>query len=150
MTRPFARVALSALLAAGVGLAVASPAPASAPDKTKKPTIKVAKTELGRILVTTNGRTLYAFDPDGTDTVSSQCIDACADAWPAYTSPKKKVKAGKGLKQAEIGIGGGAQVVYNDHLLYRFSGDTAAGDTNGQGIGGVWHVVGADGEPITS
>ncbi|HUV11534.1 MAG TPA: hypothetical protein VMX12_11190, partial [Acidimicrobiia bacterium] len=31
---------------------------------------------------------------------------------------------------------------------YRFGGDSAKGDTNGQGIGGVWFVVGSDGIPI--
>jgi hypothetical protein len=32
--------------------------------------------------------------------------------------------------------------------LYRFSGDAAAGDTNGQGQGGVWFVVAPDGTLI--
>jgi len=32
--------------------------------------------------------------------------------------------------------------------LYRYAGDAAAGDTNGQGTGSVWYVVGADGQPI--
>ncbi len=158
MTRPFARAALSALLTMGVGLAIEAPAFAgaskdaasSAPaqkNKKKKPTIKVATTDLGKILVTTKGNTLYVFDPDGTDTVASKCVDSCADAWPAYTA-KKKPKAGKGLDQSLIGIGGGGQVVYNSQFLYRFSGDTAPGDTTGQGVGGIWHVVGADGQPI--
>jgi predicted lipoprotein with Yx(FWY)xxD motif len=140
----------------GVGLAIEAPATAAAKDdavatapakKKKKPTVKVAKTDLGKILVTTKGETLYVFDPDGTDTVASKCVDSCADAWPAYTSSKKP-KAGKGLDQSLIGIGGGGQVVYDSHFLYRFSGDTEPGDTTGQGVGGIWHVVGADGQPI--
>ena len=160
MTRTFARVALCAVLATGVGLAVGASASASsssehafsAPEgtkKAKKPTIKVAKTDLGKILVTTKGNTLYVFDPDGTDTVAAKCIDACADAWPAY-APNRKPGVGKGLQASLAGIGGGGQATYNSRLLYEFSGDTAAGDTNGQDVGGVWHVVGADGEPITS
>jgi len=160
MTRTLARVALSAVLTTGVGLAVGAPASASssseqavsAPEgkkkKAKKPTIKVAKTDLGKILVTTKGNTLYVFDPDGTDTVSPKCVDACADAWPAY-APSRKPKV-KGLDKSLAGVGGGGQATYNSRLLYEFSGDTAAGDTNGQDVGGVWHVVGADGEPITS
>ena len=32
--------------------------------------------------------------------------------------------------------------------LYRFSGDTAAGDTNGEGQSGVWFVVSPDGTLI--
>ena len=156
MTRPFARVALSALFTMGVGLAIEAPAFAAAKGdavtsapakKKKKPTVKVAKTDLGKVLVTTKGETLYVFDPDGTDTVAPKCVDSCADAWPTYTSSKKP-KAGKSLDQSLIGIGGGGQVVYNSHFLYRFSGDTAPGDTAGQGVGGIWHVVGADGQPI--
>ena len=32
---------------------------------------------------------------------------------------------------------GTTQVTYNDWPLYLFSGDAAAGDTNGQGVGDV-------------
>jgi predicted lipoprotein with Yx(FWY)xxD motif len=32
--------------------------------------------------------------------------------------------------------------------LYTFAGDTAAGQTNGQGVGGSWFVVAPDGSPI--
>ncbi len=160
MTRTFARLALAVALAAGAGLATGTAALADAPSeraasvvdgkkKQKKPTIKVAKTDLGRILVTTKGNTLYVFDPDGTDTVAPKCVDACADAWPAY-APDRKPKVGKGLDQSLAGIGGGGQATYNSRLLYEFSGDAEPGDTAGQGVGGVWHVVGADGEPITS
>jgi predicted lipoprotein with Yx(FWY)xxD motif len=38
----------------------------------------------------------------------------------------------------------GQQVEYDGHLLYGFSGDTAAGQAHGEGIvafGGTWHVV---------
>jgi predicted lipoprotein with Yx(FWY)xxD motif len=158
MTRSFARVALAALLATGVGVAVAAPAVASssrdqatsAPDaKKKKPTLKVASSELGDIIVTTKGRALYIFEPDGTETVSPKCVDACADAWPAY-APNRKPKVGKGLDPSLAGVGGGGQATYNSRFLYEFSGDTAAGQTSGQGVGGVWYLLGADGEPITS
>ncbi|HYF11044.1 MAG TPA: hypothetical protein VEC09_01965, partial [Actinomycetota bacterium] len=33
--------------------------------------------------------------------------------------------------------------------LYSFSGDEAAGDTNGQGLNEVWYVVAPDGTHIT-
>src|SRR6266576_2779092 len=35
----------------------------------------------------------------------------------------------------------GQQVEYNGHLLYRFSGDTAPGQTHGEGIKGIWFVA---------
>ncbi|HEY8215950.1 MAG TPA: hypothetical protein VIH82_02375 [Acidimicrobiia bacterium] len=160
--RPLVAIALTATLAVsgslltdaaafGAGSARRHAGAAAKSDKDKKKkkvfTIQVKKTPLGKILVTTKGFTLYAFEPDGTDTVSPKCINECAVVWPAYPS-KRKPTVGPGLKPKLVGIGGGGQVVYNDHLLYRFSGDSAAGQTNGQGVGNIWHVVGADGEPI--
>ena len=45
---------------------------------------------------------------------------------------------------------GQTQLTYNNWPLYMFSGDTSAAETaNGQGIGGIWHVAGVDGKPIT-
>jgi predicted lipoprotein with Yx(FWY)xxD motif len=35
----------------------------------------------------------------------------------------------------------GMQVEYNGHPLYTFSGDSASGQTTGEGFGGIWHVV---------
>ena len=43
---------------------------------------------------------------------------------------------------------GKKQVTYNGMPLYYFASDTKAGDTNGQGVGDIWWVFGADGEPI--
>jgi len=33
------------------------------------------------------------------------------------------------------------QVTYNDLPLYYFTGDKQSGDTNGQGVAGLWSVV---------
>src|SRR6266511_3754887 len=68
-----------------------------------------------------------------------------------HAKKKKKHKkatvklAGTGLGKAKLTVGGANQVAYGGHLLYEFSGDSAKGDMKGQGIGGIWHVVGADG-----
>jgi len=35
----------------------------------------------------------------------------------------------------------GNQVEYNGHLLYAYSGDTAPGQTNGEGLLGKWFVA---------
>ena len=45
---------------------------------------------------------------------------------------------------------GTTQVTYDGHPLYLYSGDTIAGDANGQGIGGVWFAVTAKGAPATA
>lgn len=46
---------------------------------------------------------------------------------------------------------GTQQVVYDGHPLYYFSGDTKAGDTNGEGVnafGAGWDVVSPAGNKI--
>jgi len=158
-SRPMSRLLLAALLATGVGIATEiSPAiagtaanrSASAPAKKKKAkaTVKVATTSLGTIIVAANGKTLYAFDADGTDTTTAHCSGGCSGVWPALAA-KGKLVAGKGLDKTKLTAGGAKQVAYNGHLLYFYAPDATPGATGGQGIGGVWHVVGADGNPIT-
>jgi predicted lipoprotein with Yx(FWY)xxD motif len=119
----------------------AAPAPAPA-------SITLADTPLGKIMVDAEGRTLYAFtnDKDGTST----CTGACAKAWPAASITGNPV-AGDGITAALTTVdnpAGGKMLKAGKWPLYRFSGDAAPGDTNGQGSGGVWFVVGADGKLI--
>jgi predicted lipoprotein with Yx(FWY)xxD motif len=150
------RLVLTTMLATGVGVATevaAASASASARHSTAvvakkkkaKATVKIATTNLGKILVAGNGKTLYALDADGTDITKSNCTDGCATVWPPLKG-KGKLKAGKGLDATLLKLGGGKQVAYNGHLLYFFVGK-AKGDTSGQGVAG-FHVVGADGNPI--
>lgn len=149
------RLALVTMLATGAGFATeAATASASSPGRhaatvaakmKAKVTIKIGTTSLGKILVAGNGKTLYAFDSDGTSITAAKCSDGCASVWPALKA-KGKLKVGKGLDKSLLKLGGGKQVAYNSHLLYEFAG-TPAGDTSGQGTGG-FHVVGADGNPI--
>jgi predicted lipoprotein with Yx(FWY)xxD motif len=58
---------------------------------------------------------------------------------------------GTGLNASDFGTitraDGTTQISFHGHPLYYFSGDQAAGDTHGQGIGGKWYVLGADGNP---
>ena len=43
---------------------------------------------------------------------------------------------------------GTKQLAFYGHPLYRFEGDTAAGETNGQGSGGVWFLVDTEGNAV--
>jgi len=43
---------------------------------------------------------------------------------------------------------GSTQVTFYGHPLYSFAGDAAPGDANGQGLGGVWYVVDAEGNAV--
>jgi predicted lipoprotein with Yx(FWY)xxD motif len=156
MTRTrIARTLFALVLATSVGVAaqatVASADTAtSAPDKKKpkkKPTVKLAQTTFGKVLVAADGLTLYVFDPDAGDINASKCTGTCAGAWPPLTATGKP-KAGKGVDADQLVVGESGQIAYFGHLLYKFSGDSAPGDTNGQGVGGVWHIITADGDPI--
>jgi len=111
----------------------------------------VAQSDLGEILTDADGRTLYAFtnDVDG----QSVCNDDCATNWPPLTiDENEEVSAAAGVSATWIGSitrdDGSAQVTYSGHPLYYFAADAAPGDTAGQGVGGVWFVLGADGELI--
>lgn len=116
-----------------------------------KATIGLADADLGDILVDAEGNTLYMFVPDQEANGKPTCYDDCAEAWPAYESIDEPI-AGAGLEQRLLGTvertDGADQVTYADLPLYYFSGDEAAGDTNGQGLNDVWWVLSADGEPI--
>jgi predicted lipoprotein with Yx(FWY)xxD motif len=154
----FARAAivpLAALAVAGYGGVSSASVPTAKQEATKaKPaTVRVAKTNLGKILVNSKGRTLYLFQADSGTT--SACADACAVAWPPLTSAAPKV--GKGAKASLASTAtrsdGKPQVIYNGHPLYTYSGDKKAGNTNGQGVsafGGLWYVLSPTGTEITS
>ena len=113
------------------------------------PDVQVGETSLGNVLVNGEGLTLYAFtqDSDGVPT----CTGDCAATWPALLVDAEPV-VGEGVDAAVIstveGAEGGTQVVADGWPLYTFSGDTAAGDVNGQELGGVWFAVGPDGTLI--
>jgi predicted lipoprotein with Yx(FWY)xxD motif len=146
-------VPLAALAVAGYGgVSYATSTPQEA-TKAKPATVRVAKTNLGKILVNSKGRTLYLFQADSGTT--SACTDACAAAWPPLSNATPKV--GKGAKASLASTAtrsdGKSQVIYNGHPLYTYAGDTKAGNTNGQGVntfGGLWYVLSPTGTEITS
>lgn len=114
--------------------------------------VKVSTTKLGRILVNGQGRTLYMFSADKRG--KSSCYGQCAAFWPPLITSSKQVTE-TGLKMSMLSTtkrtDGKLQVTYNGHPLYRFSKDTKAGQTSGQGLnvsGGLWWVLSPAGTPI--
>lgn len=106
----------------------------------------------GKFLVGAQGRTIYLFEADKSDT--STCAGACAAAWPPV-SVSGSPQAGSGVDQALLGTvkrdDGTMQLTYNRHPLYYFAADTAAGQDHGQGskeFGAGWYVVSAQGSKI--
>jgi predicted lipoprotein with Yx(FWY)xxD motif len=117
--------------------------------------IALADSALGKIIVDGDGNTLYMFTPDEDAGGKVTCYDQCAANWPALKADDASaVSAGAGLDQSKVTVtdrtDGGKQVKYGEYPLYHYAKDAKAGDTSGQGVGGKWYVVGADGEPIKS
>ncbi len=130
---PFGRVTVSALAIGGLtGSFLAIGTAGAASHRAAKSVVvsTVANPTLGKILV--SGKTLYTLKAS-----SIACSSACLKVWPALSLPKgtKKAKAGSGVKGAKLGTvkrkGGLLQVTYAGKALYRFVGDTAAGQVNG-------------------
>ena len=98
---------------------------------------------LGAILTDPNGRTLYQFLPEKGGKIV--CTGPCLPFWPAYLSSSGVAGAGV---TGTVGLitrpEGGQQLTYNTWPLYYFVKDTAADQTNGQGVngfGGKWLVA---------
>jgi predicted lipoprotein with Yx(FWY)xxD motif len=101
-----------------------------------------------------SGRSLYLWVPD--TSTKSTCSGACATAWPPLTTTGTPT-AGSGVSASDLGMisrpDGTKQVTYAGHPLYRFSGDSSAGETNGEGstgFGAPWYLVAPSGQQITS
>jgi predicted lipoprotein with Yx(FWY)xxD motif len=128
-------------------------AEAVVPAATSKDTVFSQSGPLGTILFNQKGQTLYLFQKDKTS--KSTCEGACATAWPPLIVTGKPT-AGHGIKAKLLSTStrsdGKKQVTYNGHPLYRFSGDTKAGQTNGQGVnafGAKWFVLDTNGKQVT-
>jgi predicted lipoprotein with Yx(FWY)xxD motif/uncharacterized cupredoxin-like copper-binding protein len=100
---------------------------------------------LGTILTDPKGMTLYLFTQDTTANEST-CYDECAEAWPPFMAeePFALPFGVEGELTTVQRTDGTTQVAYNGIPLYYFVKDMAPGDTNGQGVGDVWFVLGPD------
>ena len=129
----------------------AAPSEAPPSEAPADATIALATNALGEIIVDAEGMTLYAFTPDSAG--EPTCYDDCATAWPPLlATDAAAISAGAGLDATKLTTvdrtDGTKQVKYGDWPLYYFANDTAAGDTNGQGLATKWYVVDAAGELI--
>ena len=110
-------------------------------------TVRTSDSPLGAVVVDAGGKTLYAFTPDTATT--SACTGGCATAWPPLVASGKPTGDGVTGALTVIDRGDGTtQVVLAGHPLYTFAGDKAPGDTSGQGSGGKWFVLSADGSLV--
>jgi predicted lipoprotein with Yx(FWY)xxD motif len=151
LARPRLLVTAAAVLALAAAIFALHP-PVTQASPAKRTVVSTAKTSLGRIIVTSNGRTLYQFGKDRNG--KSACSGQCASFWPPLITHGKPTVAG-GAKASLIGMtkraDGRMQVTYNHHPLYTFVKDTKAGQTNGEGVsafGAVWNAMSPAGAKI--
>jgi predicted lipoprotein with Yx(FWY)xxD motif len=105
--------------------------------------IKTANTSLGTILVDGQGRTLYhRTDESATHIV---CTGQCASTWPPLFAQGTTGVGNVGPLSTVMRPDGKNQAAAAGQPLYTFVGDAKAGDTNGQGVGGIWFVIKAQG-----
>lgn len=120
--------------------------PTQASTTTSSAVIKTATATVNgkseTILTNSQGITLYYFTADSATTAA--CATGCTSTWPPL------LYSGSGSPTSATTLSGtltavsnanGKQVSYNSHFLYTFSGDTAPGQTNGEGIAGKWFVA---------
>jgi predicted lipoprotein with Yx(FWY)xxD motif len=98
-------------------------------------------TKLGKVLTDDKGMTLYTYKNDTTPGKSA-CNGGCATAWPPATAASApKVDGATGEFTLITRDDGTKQVAYKGAPLYRYAADKAAGDTTGDGVGGVWSAA---------
>lgn len=125
----------------------AAPAATSAPTTSApaKALFNIGKSQLGDILTTPDGLSLYNFDPDARKPGGSACNGQCADAWPplivkseaelvapvGFTGKLTTVKRDDGSLQATV----------NGWPLYGWVFDKGPGDLGGQAVNEVWWLL---------
>jgi predicted lipoprotein with Yx(FWY)xxD motif len=83
------------------------------------------------------GRSLYVSDMDPPG--RSACVGQCAQQWPPVPAPADAHQLGdwSPIRRTD----GSLQWAYKGKPVYTFSGDTAAGQTHGAGVGGGWRLL---------
>src|SRR5579859_6155203 len=147
----------AALLATACSSAATTSSPSSAPAAGSSAAGTVISTQAGSagaFLTAGSGRAVYLWAADGMN--MSACSGACAAAWPPVPATGTLTATG-GAKASDLGTitrsDGTKQVTYDGHPLYYFAGDSAAGQTNGQGsdnFGAKWWLVASSGAKITA
>ncbi len=101
---------------------------------------------LGQVLDNSKGLTLYHLTTESGGKI--QCTGSCASVWPPMLVSGDVPSAPTGLSGTLGTIkrpDGTTQLTFDGMPLYTYSGDSATGQANGQGVQGVWFAVTASG-----
>ena len=116
--------------------------------------IQLRHTGVGKVLVDGSGFTLYRFSKDPRNSDTCVKISECTNLWPPLMSSGRPI-AGPGVRAALLSTiklpGGGRQVTYAGHPLYRYSPATEKGETGyvgAQQFGGSWYALNSAGGSV--
>lgn len=99
--------------------------------------VKTADIGGKQVLTDAKGMTLYTFDKD--EAGKSNCYDQCATNWPPLAADAA-AKADGDFTIVDR-TDGTKMWAFKGKPLYLWVKDTKAGDTTGDGVGGVWHTA---------
>ena len=112
------------------------------------------KTSYGTAVGSIDGVVAYA---DKNESASkTECTGTCTNTWHPWVTDGAAVHAAanSGVQSSLIGTvkrsDGSTQITYGGHPLYLYAHTKDALQANAQGAGGVWYIVGLDGNLITS
>ncbi|MEW1776862.1 hypothetical protein [Streptomyces sp. NPDC086777] len=106
---------------------------------------------LGSIVTDDRGLTLYRYDKDEPNPSKWTCSGACTKTWLPVIVPESVQTSG--VDKSLLGTvhrNGRTQLTLAGWPLYRYVGDTAAGQTNGQGKDQEWYAVTPSGGKSTA
>jgi predicted lipoprotein with Yx(FWY)xxD motif len=152
-------VVLAATVTLGVTtVSAATSATAGAAKAKAKPTVSIANTAVGPLLVDSSQNTIYMWVKDKHNKDKCVAIKKCAKDWPAVTTPTKPV-AGPGVKKSLLGSipykgphkGKLYEVTYKGQPLHTYLFDTGKRSVINIGnrqFGGAWYALNAKGDVV--
>jgi predicted lipoprotein with Yx(FWY)xxD motif len=114
-------------------------------------TVRIVRSQFGRILADGRGQALYLFTRETSRT--SRCYGDCATAWPPVPA-RGRPAGGRGARASLIGTtrrrDGTLQVTYAGRPVYYYVGDSPGRVLchNVTEFGGIWRVIRADGSAV--
>jgi predicted lipoprotein with Yx(FWY)xxD motif len=97
-----------------------------------------------KVAADAKGMVLYTYDKDTKGAAASACTATCPANWPPFVAAATDKADGdwtiiNGLdKDGKTAV---KQWAYKGMPVYYYAKDAKAGDTTGDAVGGVWHVV---------
>jgi predicted lipoprotein with Yx(FWY)xxD motif len=136
---------------AGGGSETAAQKPVSSTAGEAIPISLGSASGVGKVLVDSEGMTLYYFQKDKKGSGVSKCEGPCAKDWPPLTT-EGEAEAMSGVMSSMLGTikrsDGSTQVTYAGWPLYTFVEDKKPGEDNGtdsKAFGASWYPLHADG-----